>query len=250
MFNILRKIQNYRDDWGLITQANRDGGDTASRTGAFYSLIPCEDRFKKDLLQLQANVPGRYLRHPSGLIVGGLGRCVPWYSDKDNFTRDQAINLQSALAINGFKPELLAVFKARAKRFFLHFNTKSYDDAEPVRTTFPDLPSPSEVGQFVRGLQAWYLVPLLWVTDIELLVSVLLANRTAISKSAGDDVQKLVCTILSADRRYATLFSKLAKKLLDKQNTIYKIKLYFSESNGDNGIEPLGELFEYRIQQL
>ena len=248
---LLSKLTKYRDLFGILTQASGDGGDSAQRTGSLYALLAAlkaeqDDRgksviegFRYDLDKLQA-FPGRYRRHPDGRCENG--RWVKWYANPNNFTRDQSSVLQAAMVMLDMESELRDIYAQRKTRYLFHFNSESYDDSEPIRTKFPDPPSLIEVGQFIRGLHKWYLYPLLLITDLELFGFLIL--RKFSERTRYDSGNMYVPLLLSSLHRYATPWGILAKKLYSRTNDMADVRKYYSEAEGRNGLEPLGELYE------
>ena len=124
----LISIKNYRDSFGLITQANKDGGDTANRTGMYYTYLkllgapnddlgrPLMSGLSEDLSKLE-KYPGRYRRHPDP---------AHWYSNIWNFTRDQSIQLQAAMSMFLLAKKATILFFARSLIGMFNFNFETW----------------------------------------------------------------------------------------------------------------------------
>lgn len=241
-------ISEYRDKFNLITQANGDGGDTCQRTASYYLAIKLlgyqmddlgvsvDAGFLYDTCTLRHSY-GRYRRHVDGR-QNIAGRWHRWYANPDNFSRDQSIVLQSAFIVFNMKYSLLELFKARAKRLFFHFNTESYDDHELIKKKIPDAPSPIEFAQFIRGLKAWYLYPLLYLLDLQLVFDVCITRYI----NPWDSDNMILPILVSSLHRYPTFVGKFARWIYSFSNAKDRISAYYSEENGQNGLRPLGEL--------
>lgn len=246
-----------RDYWSIIVQADGDGGDSAQRTGSAYALWAAigadqDDRGKSvvdgflyDLDKLTV-APGRHIRHPI-FEAPKNGRYTPWYGNPDNFSRDQSVVLQAAMVLLGTRRQLKELVIARAKNFFLHFNSQSYDDQEPITKKFPDIPAPIEFAQFIRGLDLSLLKPLLYVLDLQLLTDLLF--RTVNKRNAYDSDNMFLPVLLSSLCKYPTFIGKIAKKLYARTNAVKMLRAYHSEANGNNGNENLGELYQAAFEQ-
>lgn len=253
---ILSALTKYRDIWGLITQPDMDGGDTSQRTGSEYALLASlqaeqDDRgkdiragFLYDLDKLRV-AEGRYVRHPTAQITI-RGRYIPWYANPNNFPRDQSVVIQAAMVLLNTKEELRALVKARAKHWFFHFNTESYDDSEDINHTYPDIPAPIEFAQFIRGLDLWYLRPLLYILDLQLLSD--LFFRSLNDRNKWDSDNMLVPVMLSSLSKWPTCVGKLAKWLYARTDAVTRLQYYHSDMN--NGIEPLGDLYVLAFNRL
>lgn len=249
---ILNRLRRYRDQWGLITQKDKDGGDTCQRTGSAYALMaalgcevddrdkPLVEGFLYDLDKLRV-APGRYVRHPIANEPVN-GRYTPWYGNPNNFTRDQSVVLQAAMVLLGTTKELRELFEVRKKNKFLHFNTESYDEIEEKVVKFPDIPAPIEFAQFIRGLDLWYLRPLLYILDLQLLTDLYFRQRNI--RNLWDSDNMMLPVILSCLCKWPTFWGKLARKLYAKTDAANRYREYYSEAYGRNGINPLGDLYE------
>ena len=259
---IREQFKPYLDSYGLIVQADGDGGDSANRTAAYAvyaatlalssnhvdrrafesgaALPGLRAQFEAQLGKLDGSAPGRYRRHPDA---------TQWYSNQDNFTRDQSIVLQAALVLYGFKSRMRDLLRARLPRLLFHFNSHSGDGAPvdgiyPVKNKMPDPPSPSEVSQFIRGCEFVVLRPLLFFTDAWLLVD-LAFNRL----KPAHDFEVQFAPLLLSTAKWPTWTSKLAHHFFLKTEYATNLRAYFSvepyeqdPSRHRNGIPPLAEL--------
>lgn len=232
----------HADSVGRIGQADGDKGDSAQRTASFIVLMralgqkdvmPVSDLQLINYFEVAA---GRFVRYPT---ANNGERYVPWYGEPDNFTRDQAVVLQAAMVMVGAKDAMKRLFKARASRLLLHFNTLSYDDQEPIRKKFPDLPNFVELAQFIRGFNLWGLYPLLCILDLQNLIDVLFARKL----QPYDSDNMLLPILISSNTHLATPISWLTKKLYKFTDARQRLLAYHEEGPGKNGNAPLGALY-------
>lgn len=243
----------YRDANGRLGQADGDKGDSCQRTASYITLKRFLGEGLADsaqLINLYEVASGRYVRYAGPANeVGRVIRYIPWYGNPNNFTRDQSVVLQAALVIEGNRAAMWRLFKARAKRFLFHFNTESYDDQEPITKKFPDMPNFVECGQFIRGLNAWYLYPVLFVTDLQNLFDVLLF-RYVTKRAQWDSDNMLLPIVVSNNYKYPTTVSWITKKLYKLSDAPKRLAIYHSEQNEANGNEALGRLYIRAFEAL
>ena len=214
-------VQPYRDSFGLIAQGEgdgRDGGDSAHRTGVFYLGLyllfkdnkvvvkQIEQDFKKDLNKITIG-PGKFVRHPDP---------AKWYSNPENFTRDQTTPLIIAL---GFFDDVenRKIIRQNLQNIFDNSSfypnrLKNWTNEEKV---FPfdynDPAGPSDYGMFVRALKKENYKPLLWFSDIQLVGDSLLRVFFSYfnNKSTSNDLNYSLI-LLQAQRTYPTWWSDIA----------------------------------------
>lgn len=227
----------YVDDYGQIVQKDRDGGDSLNRIGT-YGALTGDSEFVTDVLkQNSAHLPeGRYCRNPTP---------THWYNNMDNVTRDQMIMVESAWAVCESE-ELVKMarthMKLRLKRFLFHFSSKDGGgpDGGPLVKKFPDAPAPEEFGIIIRACRLPLLYPLLLVFDLFFLGAVLLRNANRQNRWDADT--KIVPMIRAANARYPTPIARLARWLYGATDAPAHIEAYYGETNGNNGIAPLGRI--------
>jgi hypothetical protein len=241
--DIVAKMAKYRDKFGLITQANGDGGDTANRVAHYYTALHAlnlnddEDNVAwlglAHASQKLARDNGRYRRHPDA---------TKWYSDVDNMTRDQMAPLEAAFAFIGFDATLKKHIKARLKRGLLHFSTRD----QGVSWKLPDLPSPLELAVLIRGLQLQWLYPLLYILDAFMLLETATLNANNVREG------QILLYLAVALKHETTVLSKLALKIIARKQALLTSGLtrYYMEGPSQNGIEPLGELMVLMMRKM
>lgn len=217
-------VMPYRDSFGLIAQSpadNRDGGDSAHRLGVFYYGLwelfkdqPLVEEkiyqdFKTDLAKITIG-PGQFVRHPDP---------TKWYSNPNNFTRDQSIplivalgafnrpadqsilwsNLHNVLHNGGFFPNKLKNWTNEEKVFPFDYN---------------DPAGPSDYGLYIRALRIQKYRWFLWVGDALLLGNSFL--RIAYSYFDNTDTSNdlnFTLHLLQAKNIWPTWFSHFAYRI-------------------------------------
>lgn len=239
-------IKGYRDSFGLITQANKDGGDTANRTGSYYTFLkalnaPYDDLNRpvlsglcEDLSKLQ-KWPGRYMRHPD---------VTQWYSNPWNFTRDQSIQLQAAMVCFSLSRKAITVFFKRLLIGLFHWNFETGDNNPATfKYTFPDPWAPIELSQFIRATDSWWCYPLLWLTDAQLYIDIRFSRATEIANGSNDFDVGYLPILLSCTGKWKTFWGDLAiRRYKSTAGVENAIRDYYQEGPGHNGLVPLGEL--------
>lgn len=237
---ILTAFVPYWTQYG-IGQANHDLGDSSQRWAIESGLMklsgqPLTD-YKSKFDTIYQYSKGVFRRNSDPTTPGYLPTSV---------SRDQLSILKLSMAINGDKKRLWQTFVASAKRLFFHQNYKQYND--PTKWQFPDVMVPSEWGVFIRGLNAWYLYPLLLLLDVGFLVDYVLYKTYV---SSHWDVQNMTCiNLLYANLKYKTPVSMLALYLNNKTEYMTDIYNYYREDNGNNGLLPMYELYNYTYQNI
>lgn len=185
----------HRDQYGLIVQADGDGGDTAQREGmvAFvYSLIGSEFTAAwefRQALQLEIS-PGVCVRHPFQ---------PDFRSDPKQFSRDQQDPLIVAAGACSQTPFIKRMLWAQVKRLGKYQNA--------------DYLTPQSIGCYIRALSAWYLWPLLLFTDLGLLFQALHIYFACRNDPNNSDDNNHVIRTLQAQYTLPTPVSYVARKL-------------------------------------
>ena len=249
--DLVNKMAKYRDRFGLITQANGDGGDSCNRLAHYYAAlailnVPCDDinrhpldGFYISVQRLTARLPfGRYRRHADTSM---------WYGDMDNVTRDQMSPMIATMVLFGTTELLRAHVALRVKRAMLHFSTHDQiEGAAGYRLKLPDLPSPTEFANIIRGLKLKLLYPLLSLLDLALLHEAKVANAANIGEG---QLLLNVAVALSTETTWAA--RKAAATLETKTDELAKgLRSYYAEGPWCNGIVPLGELMVQVLKAL
>ncbi len=180
------------DRYGLIVQADGDGGDTAQRTGMFYFIHRDPTGFRKALDKLEVR-PGIYVRHP---FQEGFR------NDPLEFSRDQQRALVMALGKYNFQGHLWRLIWTHVSRLGKYQNR--------------DFIGPSHLGEYIRALRSQTLYPVLWITDIGLLVSsIKTATIKRVDLNDVDDNNHIM-SLAQARETLPTPISWLARKIYKK----------------------------------
>lgn len=221
------------DKYGLYVQANGGNGDSAHRTGLAIGIselldMPSDetDRAKNAIAVLLERAPGIYIRHPSDYEGD-------WSDDPSNFSRDQASRIIFAFAVIGNTSAIKRWLKAMAKRGFFHQNNV---DPTTNEKKIPDIMGPGELRNVIRGLNLFYLYPLLMFLDALFIADIY-------TRKPWDGASLYVPDLKFALKKYWTPTAWLANKLNNKTNWLAEaINNHSAEENGCIELIPLFEL--------
>lgn len=177
----MKDVSKFIDKWGLLDKlASPDGGDTCQRMGMYFSLkgMIIKGMLRQEIAELSKWYQETMEKlHPHSGVL--LRHSNPDYdaSDWDRMSRDQ---LQPMVIAAGYwsKSELNKLTIGHLKRGFLFTNNTRQNGATKrnhgtdnysYAWKLPDLTGPEIWGNFIRSHSAWYLWPLLWIFDLELL---------------------------------------------------------------------------------
>lgn len=225
--------RNRRDAYGMVVQKDWDGGDSAYRTALTAILANMAMEFQLgyritwDLIIQCYLGNGQFRRHPDA---------NEWYSNPNNFSRDQAAKVILCLLVGGEHRIVWHWLWAMAKRGFFHQNTRHNDGKDQTKWKLPDIISPGEISNLIRGLNLVPLVPLLWILDLRFVVD--LKAR----KKKPWDYDSLMAVDLCYSRMIYT--TPIVKYVIKKyRETDYKECILNNYADANNGIQPLGELY-------
>lgn len=153
---------------GMYVQADSDVGDASHRTALAAGLngligeVKKAHEIKETLIKNCEIAPGTWCRHPEGYSP-------VWSSQPSNFSRDQACRVIFALAVLGERSAIKRWFFQMAKRGFLHQN-----NCDPTNGSWRprDIMTPQEFGNVIRGLDLWFLYPVLLFIDLLFITAV------------------------------------------------------------------------------
>jgi len=254
-------VKPYRDSFGLITQHDFDGGDTAHRTGLFYLglylnykdkptiMVKIKKDFERDLKQLEYE-KGKFVRHPDPKM---------WYSNPKNFSRDQTTTLLVALGLFGEKESVKENMIQLIKGYGFYPNIlKNWTNKEKViPLDYRDFAGMSDWGSYIRALDNKLLYPYLLVSDTQLLGSSII--RLSFSYLDQDDTSDDInfsTHLIQAELVMPTPLSKLASwvyklKVVNRShpqhNAIFSYWRYYFTHGGR---PPIDKLFECPIKEI
>jgi hypothetical protein len=222
----MRSISSYKDKHGLLVTREQDGGDSCFFTcHYYYALYLLNKHTNLDLEKVLKHLdvdgkPGKYIRHPG----------PDWYADPDRMSRDQLTPLIIVLGAYGLKTRLRHLFFRWLKRGMfttnvrrngstkenhnLVYNTKG--DRRNYHWKLPDF-APFFGSLFIRSAGYKWAYPLLYLYDIELLISAI-KNLKWASKS-GDD-HNYLSRLLQAREIMPTFISRIACQVYRRRQRI------------------------------
>ncbi len=222
------------DKLGLYVQANGDVGDSSHRTGLAASLL-CMLGFRRESNDIIYNIlsnleisDGIYIRHPESEFS-------EWAHLPTNFSRDQASRVILAYAVNGnsaCKSAIRRWLLAMAKRGFFHQN--HMDPVDKVLRP-PDIMSPGEWRNVIRGLDLWWAYPALLLLDLFFIGDIYF-------RKPWDGASLYVPDLKFALMKYWTPSAWIANKLNDRTPWLKEVLNNHAEEN--NGCVELRPLFE------
>lgn len=235
--------ERHTDKYGIIVQADGDRGDSASRCGIYYTLRKLVEprektlryKFQNCLDKLQV-AKDTYVRHPDNKTPYSNGQLPQEYiADPKRFSRDQQSPLMVGLGFyDTSRSNLNGMFIAQLKRFG-KFQNK-------------DISGPQEVSTYIRAYNAWYLYPVLLLTDLAMLVNsgIRVVKRHLNPDDTSDDVVTMLLTI-QAYYRLPTPVSWLSRKLYALSKPLDALRSYFRE---ETQAPPLYALYEEVLKQM
>ena len=215
-------VQPNRDQWGLIAQSpgnDRDGGDTAQRTGAFYTgmyflfkenkvvIKKIQKEFEKELDKITVE-PGRFVRHPDP---------SKWYSNYENFSRDQTTSIVIAMGLYGGVKEQLCLQKnfqnLLDNKGFYPNRLKNWDNqVKSLPYDYNDIAGPSDYSTYIRALKLNKWKWALYLGDVQTfgqaLINVVASYVTP--NETSNDIN-FTLTLLQAKDTWPTLWTRAAE---------------------------------------
>ena len=254
-------VKPYRDSFGLITQHDFDGGDTAHRTGLFYlglylnykdnpkAIIKIKEYFKNDLGKIEYDT-GKFVRHPDKNM---------WYSNPKNFSRDQNTPLIVALGFFEEKESIRGNLSQLIKGYGFYPNIlKNWTNKEKViPLDYRDFAGMSDWGSYIRALDNKSLYPLLLVSDTQLLgSSIIRFSLSYLDQDDSSDDINFSVHLIQSQLVMPTPLSKLASwfyklksvnKTHPESNSIFSYWRYYFTHGGR---PPIDKLFECPIKEI
>jgi hypothetical protein len=233
--------QLHFDGFGMIVQADMDGGDSCNRLGMYYfglwcryhqeqDLFPVAMEFAKKAALLEVSA-GKYVRHPDPL---------KWYSSPDRTSRDQLIPLICAFGAFGITGALKRLFNEMPK-------------------VNKDIFGPAHLALFIRAFNWFPLWPVLWLTDLWMLFGVLIDLYKQRDPNEVDDnnciimhlfAHKFLPTPVSwlARKVYSTFRPKSLGPVTENNRVMRALVHYHRKESG--GSPAIAELYRPLIEEL
>lgn len=235
----------YLDSKSLLIQKNGDGGDSLNRTCHAQILTTILDiKFLKIGAIGQLNHPYRHGRFRRSWHEG------KWYAEYDRMSRDQFIPLLMWYGIAAPKV-LWWIFLDHLKRGLLFtYNTRRnyvyalaeehYAKSPPdVKWRYewkcPDLTGPEVWGLYIRGFWNYWLYPLLWIFDIETVLSSIVIRL----RPKKDDCINHAVILEYQKYRMPTLLTYLANLITPRSLLQKRLDTFF----GKDDEPPLNEIY-------
>jgi hypothetical protein len=208
----------YLDANGLIEQSNGDGGDKLQREGFWFlgnyfsgwMAIPGMAAYA-DALRILQNSQGQIIRDE---IL---------YTSPTDVSRDQVTPNIIACGFLGKTWWIQKIVSGLLSNFSRYPNG--------------DIAFVQDYGRLVRALGLWYLSPLLYLCDLQMLVSVIIRIFAGFDpNNVGDDINT-IADLAQAQHVYPTAVSFMARKLykyLRPQGPLYPLQWYFRAETGAN----------------
>ena len=215
----MRDIDDYFDYADMLVTNEGDGGDSAFFTG-HYHLANYANTGQKynevfrflDHLEKQ---PGLFVRHPDS---------AKWYSSLDRMSRDQMTPLIILMGYYRMFPRLKrAMIKWLGRGMFMQNTRRNGATRENHGQTYrrdgtrrnynwklPDW-APTFLSLYIRAFRSPLFYPLLYICDIELLLSAL-KKRIFGGSKAGDEFN-FTSRLVQAQRSFPTPLSCWARRL-------------------------------------
>lgn len=258
MIDIIKQLLPFRDVRGAIVQKDMDGGDSAYR----HALLVCLLKFAGE--HAKAKTEYTLLLHNCH-ISSGLWRrhwdMNKWYSNWNNFSRDQWQKVFLASALMKDYGMMLQMLMMQILRFGFHQNVHKGTDCEALKCyKIPDLPGVSEVIILLRAfpliftlLFAWrggftwysflYYYGALHVVDLSYLADLYFRKKQTW------DYDSLMCVeLMYSTKRLPTLVSYLAKEKYKK--TDFNVRINHNYCATDNDICPLGVYYNIVAHEI
>lgn len=242
--NFLESLPNHIGYGNLLSQLDKDQGDTCQRMGTLYALLMIvgdQDLANKTVPMLSISSTqafdeleekwGIYRRSPNPDFWGYESNCL---------SRDQLSILKIGMAALGEKKRLIQVLIRQILRFGFHQNTHA--GGTPDRLKIPDIIIPSELGVYFRGLLGPLSIIPNHIVDLFFFIDLLL-RKVGLS-SMWDCDNMLSANLLFANWQYPTLWSRLAMSFYKKTDFMDRLWNYHKDEDGNNGCEPLFWLFK------
>jgi hypothetical protein len=250
---ILQEMAAYRHN-GLISQLDKDMGDTLQRTGSYYTLLhflgaeyddqgrTLLDGYTQDMNELTYN-NGIYRRSNDPQY---------WGFNPNNCSRDQIFAAQAAIVTYRDFPRGRDLFKQFFKRGFLNQNSRhnwAYPWDANYKWKIPDIPTPSQLSLLLRGLGNRLVYPLVFILDVFIIADIQFFRRLD-SRQLWDFDIKILPALIAANSYLPTIWSRwgLSLYLRNHQDIVQRIQHYNQKEF--NGIQPLADLYDLSLAKM
>ncbi len=250
---LLQQISGYRHN-GLISQLDKDMGDTLQRTGSYYTLLHFLDVEHDDLGRTLAE---GYHQDMQQLTAGkGIYRRSNdpdyWGFDASNCSRDQIFAAQSAIVTFRDFTRGRELFTQFFKRGFLNQNIRknwAYPGDAEYKWKWPDIPTPSQLSLLLRGLGSSLVYPVVFLLDAAMVVDVTLFRKLNARELWDYDI-KMLPALIAANSYQPTIWSRLALKYYLQQRADVADRIVYYNQKQFNGIQPLASIYNLALDKM
>ena len=229
------------DEYGLIIQSDGDGGDTCQRQFMYHIGQYLRGRAGIDklpdvgvlapiytVLNLEI-LPATYVRHPYQ---------PDFRSDPNHFSRDQQRPMVIAMGLYGMRGALTRLFNKHMSRFGKYQNN--------------DIIGPSHFGEYIRAFNNKLMYPLLFVTDLGLLIQSVVTVITTTNNPNDVDDNNHILSLLQAQEVMPTPISYLARKIYKtfRSNGGPQAAMEYYHRVESGGNPEMAELFKPLIERM
>lgn len=242
------------DRFGLLTEANGDGGDTVHREGALMFGLALRKYIGISDINIEvAKERARAIFEQLIRCDGHIRRHVDeskWYGAWDRGSRDQYFAI---IGIGlAFQDLLQHIFKGHLKRFLLFTtNTKPNTSSLSARWKVPDLTGTGFWALYIRLFEGSHrfrwLLPLF---DLSLLANAIIWRYYRGRDKNDSDVWNVMQALLLSEVSFPTFVSKLAvsvfKRLpkLEAASPVNSVQQRLNHYTRDGGVAILARVFE------
>ena len=237
------------EDNGLLMQYNSDQGDTLQRMSSYYTCLKYlnyTSSYHGLELSLSARVAYEVLEAEPNKYTRSANT-GEWYDETERCSRDQKSITLIAWSMLGFTEHIKRQAKYLISRGFRHDNIyrnglpKTTENKRPA-----DFVSPSELGTIIRGLNLWYLYPVLLILDVDHFINTLIS----LYYNKWDQSNMLIPNLIMSNTKYPTPLSILSKYIVKRKRLEIEAQIVNYYSIEKNGIPPLGEIIIKAFRKL
>lgn len=251
--NILQRMSSYRHN-GLISQLDKDMGDTLQRTGSYYTLLnflgaekddlgrPLAEGYEEDMKQLTTS-DGIYRRSNDPEY---------WGFNPNNCSRDQIFAAQAAIVTFRDFDRGRSLFKKFFTRGFLNQNVRhnwAYPWEKSYSWKIPDIPTPSQLSLLLRGLGNRLVYPLVFLLDAFIIADIQFFRRLDKRQLWDYDVKALP-SLIAANSYLPTLWSRWGLSLYLRERNDIAQRVHYYNQDQFNGIKPLADLYDLSLAKM
>lgn len=235
----------------LLSQSNKDQGDTSQRVGALFTLLSVleSEILEKRITEQHATYDAAMVRLQTEPGVWHRSNDPAYWGYNPRFmSRDQLSVIKIAICMRGDSMRMWDTFKRAAGRFFFHQNYKvDGPQNQELGYKFPDIMAPSEWGVFARALMGPLSFLVTYVTDLAFFVDLVVRKN-----HPWDYDNMLALNLILAYKKRPTLWSKIAMKkyIAIMPEVLERLANYHLDVDGRAGCPPLYYLFKAALEKI